>query len=133
MNFRKYTNVLLVFFLLVSNLGMSFNVHYCENEIASVSVNTATTSHEMEKDCCGVVEKKSKCCHNKIIKSNEKIDQITAKSFSIDSNYNLVCNEWKPLMFPNAFNFQQKATTSYYCDANAPPFYLLYSQYTFYG
>ena len=131
MNFRKYTNVLLVFFLLVSNLGMSFNVHYCDNEIASVSINTATPSHEIEKDCCGVVEKKSKCCHNKIIKSNEKFDQITAKSFSID--YNLVYNEWKSLVFPDAFNFQQKVTSSYYCDANAPPLYLLYSQYTFYS
>ena len=133
MNFRKYTNVLLVFFLLVSNFGMSFNVHYCEDEIASVSINTPTASHEIEKDCCGVVEKKSKCCKNKIIKSTEKFDQITAKSLSIDSNYNLVGNEWKLLVFPDAFNFQQKVTTSYYCDANAPPLYLLYSQYTVYG
>lgn len=133
MNFRKYTNVLLVFFLLVYNLGMSFNVHYCDDEIASVSINTAITSHEVEKDCCGVVEIKSKCCKNKIIKSNEKFDQITVKSVALDSNYFLVCNEWKPLVFSNAFNFQQKESPFYYCDANAPPFFLLYSQYTFYG
>jgi len=131
MNFKKYTNVLLVFFLLVSNLGMSFNVHYCEDEIASVSINTATNSHEVEKDCCGIIEKKSKCCKNKIIKSNEKFDQITTKSFSVD--YNIVNNEWKPLVFANAFNFQQKASISYYCNANSPPLYLLYSQYSFYG
>jgi len=131
MNFKKYTNVLLVFFLLVSNLGMSFNVHYCEDEIASVSINTATNSHEVEKDCCGIIEKKSKCCKNKIIKSNEKFDQITTKSFSVD--YNIVNNEWKPLVFKNAFNFQQKASISYYCNANSPPLYLLYSQYSVYG
>lgn len=131
MNFKKYTNVLLVFFLLVSNLGMSFNVHYCEDEIASVSINTATNSHEVEKDCCGIIEKKSKCCKNKIIKSNEKFDQITTKSFSVD--YNIVNNEWKPLVFTNAFNFQQKASISYYCNANSPPLYLLYSQYSVYG
>ncbi len=131
MNFKKYTNVLLVFFLLVSNLGMSFNVHYCEDEIASVSINTATNSHEVEKDCCGIIEKKSKCCKNKIIKSNEKFDQITTKSFSVD--YNIVNNDWKPLVFTNAFNFQQKASISYYCNANSPPLYLLYSQYSFYG
>ena len=131
MNFKKYTNVLLVFFLLVSNLGMSFNVHYCEDEIASVSINTATNSHEVEKDCCGIIEKKSKCCKNKIIKSNEKFDQITTKSFSVD--YNIVNNEWKPLVSANAFNFQQKASISYYCNAKSPPLYLLYSQYSFYG
>ncbi len=133
MNFRKYANVLLVFSLLISNLGVSFSVHYCDDEIVSVSVNSETTYHEVEKDCCGVIEVKSKCCKNKIIKSNEKFDQITVKSVSLDSNYFLVFNEWKPLVFSNAFSFQQKESPSYYCDANAPPFFLLYSQYTFYG
>jgi hypothetical protein len=131
MNFKKCINILLVFFLLVSNLGMSFNVHYCEDEIASFSINSVTNSYEVEKDCCGIIEKKSKCCKNKIIKSNEKFDQIISKSFSLD--YDIVCNKWKPLVFPNAFNFQQKASISYYCIANSPPLYLLYSQYSFYG
>ncbi|MFZ4105590.1 HYC_CC_PP family protein [Flavobacterium sp.] len=133
MNFRKYANVLLVFFLLISNLGVSFIVHYCDDEIVSVSVNSETTYYEVEKDCCGVIEVKSKCCKNKTIKSNEKFDQITVKSIALNSNYFLVCNDWKPLEFPSAFNFLQKESSSYYCDANAPPFFLLYSQYTFYG
>ena len=133
MNFRKQISLFLAFFLLVSNLGLAFNVHYCDNEIASVSINTASNSQEIEKDCCGKVEKESKCCKNKIIRSNEKSDQITVKISSIDANYNLVFNEWKPNVFTSKIHFKKRDIPTYYCDANAPPLYLLYSQYTFYA
>ena len=133
MNFRKQTCLLLTIFLLVSNLGLAFNVHYCDDEIASISINTSSTSHEIEKDCCGKVERASKCCKNKIIKSNEKSDQITVKIISLDAQYNLVFNEWKPVVFAEKCNFKPREITTYYCDANAPPLYLLYSQYTFYA
>ena len=133
MNFKKHINALLALFLLVSNMGFSFNVHYCEDEIASITLNTATKSHEIEKDCCGVMEKKSKCCKNKIIKTNEKSVQQIVKSISLDRVFNLTLNEWKSVNFPIAFNLQQNNFISYYCDANAPPLYLLYSQYTFYS
>ena len=69
MNFRKHIGLFLTFFLLVSTLGLAFNVHYCDNEIASVSINTASNSQEIEKNCCGKIEKMSKCCKNKIIKT----------------------------------------------------------------
>ena len=133
MNFRKHIGLFLTFFLLVSTLGLAFNVHYCDNEIASVSINTASNSQEIEKNCCGKIEKKSKCCKNKIIKSNEKSDQITVKISSLDVNSILFFSEWKPVIFRDVFNFKPREITTYYCDANAPPLYLLYSQYTFYS
>jgi hypothetical protein len=133
MNFRKQISVLLTIFLLISNLGFAFNVHYCDDEIASVSLNTAINSQDVEKDCCGKVERASKCCKNKIIKSNEKSDQITVKISSLGAHYNLVFNEWKPVVFAEKYNFKPREITTYYCDANAPPLYLLYSQYTFYA
>ncbi len=37
MTFKKYTSVLLAFYLLVSTTGLAFNVHHCGDEIASVS------------------------------------------------------------------------------------------------
>ena len=64
MNIKRCTSLFLAFLLLVSNVGMAFNVHYCDDEIASVSLNTATNSQEIEKDCCGKVERASKCCKN---------------------------------------------------------------------
>lgn len=133
MNFRKQISLFLAFFLLVSNLGLAFNVHYCDNEIASVSINTSSNAQEIEKGCCGKVEKESKCCKNKIIKSNEKSDQIVVKIFSVDANYDVVCNIWKPSFITNKIHYKKRAIPAYYCDVNAPPLYLLYSQYTFYA
>ncbi len=133
MNFRKHISLFLALFLLVSNLGLAFNVHYCDNEIASVSINTASNSQEIEKNCCGKIEKKSKCCKNKIIKSNEKFDQITVKISSLDVNSILFFSEWKLVVFRDIFNFKPREITTHNCDANTPPLYLLYSQYTFYS
>lgn len=132
MNFRKQISLFLAFFLLVSNLGLAFNVHYCDNEIASVSINS--NSKEIEKDCCGKVERESKCCKNKIIKSVEKSDQITSKVVSFDFNCNLVFNKCNPLVFFNV-KYLDKTDNSlvYYSEANPPPLYLLYSQYIFYA
>ena len=133
MIFKKQISIILAVFLLVSNLGLAFNVHYCADKIASVSVSTISNSQEIEKDWCGKVVIESKCCKNKIIKSTEKPDQITVKISSLDAQYNLVFNEWQPVVFLEKSNFQPRDFATYYCDANAPPLYLLYSQYTFYA
>jgi hypothetical protein len=133
MLFRKHISILLVFFLLVSNLGLALNIHYCEDEIASVSLNTTSNYFENEKNCCGIVEKDSKCCKNKIVKTLEKTDQVVVKSFTFSPNYymqeaynSINCNAFKT-------NFKKSSLMLFYCDANAPPFYLLYNQFTFYA
>ena len=133
MKFNKITSIFLTLFLLVSNLGLAITVHYCDNQIASVTLSTASNKQNIEKDCCEKVEKESKCCKNKIIKSTQKLDQITVKIISVDANYNLVFNEWKSVVFANKNNFKTREITTYCWDANAPPLYLLYSQYTFYA
>ena len=133
MYFRKHISILLTFFLLVSNLGLAFNVHYCDDEIASITLNTATSSQEAEDECCGIVEKDSKCCNDKIIKAESKSDQIIVKSFSVDAHVLPATYEWKPLVFVPKTALAQSSNLAYYCDANALPLYLLYSQYTFYS
>lgn len=133
MQIKKQISLLLAFFLLVSNVGLAFNVHYCENTIASVTLNLSSNPHEVEKDCCGVVEKASKCCHNKIIKSNDKSDQVLVKTISLASDSIFVMNDWIPIVFNSPIHFKKAVIISYGCDANAPPLYLLYSQYTFYA
>jgi len=37
MNFRKHISIVLASLVLLANLGLSFAVHYCKDEIASVS------------------------------------------------------------------------------------------------
>lgn len=133
MIFRKHISILLTFFLLVSNLGLAFNVHYCDNKIASITINSAPASAKKVDECCGIVEKDSKCCKNKIIKAEIKADQIIVKSLSFDADFLPVTYDWKPRFFTPNFNFKKRDNDTYYCDAHAPPLYLLYSQYTIYA
>jgi hypothetical protein len=107
-------------------------VHYCGGKVASVTLHMLTAKGS-EKNCCGEIEKESKCCKNKIIKSEIKSDQIIIKSLSFDSSYVPVFYDWKPILFASNFNFKTREVVTYYCDAHAPPLYLLYSQYTFYA
>jgi hypothetical protein len=44
MNFKKQISIFLAILLLVSNVGLAFNVHYCGGEIASVSLNSTLPS-----------------------------------------------------------------------------------------
>ena len=133
MIFKKYISVLLTVFLLVSNLGLAFNVHYCDDEIASITINSAPVSSEKVDECCGIVEKDSKCCNDKIIKAEIKADQIIVKTVSFDADFLPVTYDWKPQIFTPNYNFKKRDNVTYYCDAHAPPLYLLYSQYTFYS
>ena len=133
MIFKKHISILLTIFLLVSNLGLAFNVHYCDDKIASVTINRAPACEEVVDDCCGIVEKSSKCCNDKIIKAEIKSDQILVKTLSFDAVFILVNNYWKPEFFTSNYNYKQRDSITYYCDAHAPPLYLLYSQYTFYA
>ena len=41
--------------------------------------------------------------------------------------------EWNPIYFTECSIFKSNKITSYFCDANAPPLFKLYSQYVFYA
>jgi len=129
---RKHISILLTFFLLVSNLGLAFNVHYCDGKIESVSLSTAPATIKSVDECCGIIEKESQCCNDKVIKSDVKSDQIIVKTLSFDAEFIPVTDFWKPQVSTFNSNFQKRDNITYYCDANAPPFYLLYRQLTFY-
>jgi len=133
MNFKKQISIFITFFLLVSNLGLTFNVHYCANKIESITLSTVTATQNSIDSCCGVIEKDSNCCKDKIIKSEVKSDQIIVKTVTIASEFIPIYIDWKPLFFLTNFNFKTADNFTYHCDAHAPPLYLLYSQYTLYA
>ena len=133
MIFKKHISIILTIFLLVSNLGLAFNVHYCDDEIESITLSAAPTTQEDVDECCGIVEKNSQCCNDKVIKAEIISDQIIVKTVSFDAEFISVIDYWKPRFFNSNYNFKQRDTTSYYCNANAPPLYLMYSQFTFYA
>jgi hypothetical protein len=134
MIFKKCINLLLVFLLLVSNVGVAFNVHYCGNQPASISLKTTFENKNLEKNCCGVAEKKSHCCKNKVVHFQKKKDNATLKAFSFQSPYVfLIPKNQVEHFLSGSENFKTTVLTSYYCDANAPPLFQLYSQYIFYA
>ena len=133
MNFRKQICSLLAVLLLVSNVGFAFNVHYCGDEIASVSLKSAFSSSNTEKNCCGIVEKKSHCCKDKVFHFQKKSESSTFNVFTFNSDILIINNDWNPIATTSTPNFKRNSITAYSCDANAPPFFKLYSQYIFYA
>lgn len=133
MNFKKNICSLLAVLLLVSNIGFAFNVHYCGNEIAFVSLKSAFSSNNTEKNCCGIVEKKSHCCKDKVFRFQKKSETSTLNVFTFNSDILFLNQDWKPFLITSTPNFKRNSITSYFCDANAPPFFKLFSQYIFYA
>ncbi len=139
MKISKCTSLLLACLILVSNIGLAFNVHYCGGKIAAVtSVYGVTNAIDVEsvpvkKSCCGATENEDKsCCDNKIIKVKEKSDGfIKTFSFHIDLPFTL--QNWKSIAFEPISENISPQTAMYYCDAHAPPLYRLYSQLLFYA
>ncbi len=133
MNFRKYIFILLALILLVSNIGFAFNVHYCGDQISSISFKTSVSSNEIEKNCCGEIEKKSNCCDNKVLHFQKKSETSLSHFFFQMSNLEISKNDWKPNFILPITNFKINSIPTYFCDANAPPCFKLYSQYIFYA
>jgi len=133
MNFKKQVSIFLAILLLVSNVGLAFNVHYCGDEIASVSLNSTLSSLKSEKGCCETkASKKDSCCKDKKIVVQKKTDNGIVKSFSFQFDYAFVVPEYSPIVFIAVPSFKNNLNLSYYCDANAPPLFKLYNQYLLY-
>ena len=128
---KNHLCLLLAFFVLVSNVGFAINVHYCDDQIASVSFNTAVSS-SIDEDCCGVIEEVSHCCKDKVVVIQKKSDQAVVKSFSREWQDLIFQAEWIPVAIIKEQSFENKKAVAYYFDSHPPPLYQLYSQYLFY-
>lgn len=135
MQFRKSTSILLAIFILFSNLGLAFNVHYCEDKIAVISLSTIASEPCIEdvKSCCAVQSSHEECCSNKVIKVEKKNDDFWSKSINLDFQQIYLLDERLFLEKRNLGFFSKKEVPSFYCDSNAPPFYKLYCQLVLYA
>lgn len=131
MRFQKPIVHLLAFLLLFSNLGLALNVHYCDDQIASVSLNPAQPS-QVEETCCGPIEKASHCCKDRVVVLEKKSDQALFKSFSFEFHSAFLFPVFEPIYSGLKFVDAPKTNAAYYCDSHAPPLFKLYSQYIFY-
>lgn len=141
MKFKKHISFFLAFFLLLSNVGFAIDVHYCCGEIASVKPviwETIEYQNTVEESCCppkasSNLEKNDSCCKDKVVHFQKKSENVIIKSISFQPDFNFLFEEWNPIVFSEITNFENSLTTSYYCDANAPPLFKLYHQYIFYA
>lgn len=141
MSFKKSTSLILAFFLLVSNMGMAFNVHFCSGKISSISLNYKTDEScailekkaPVKKCCAEKAKENKKCCSDKKIEQKKKSEQVVVKTFSFNAELPFIVNDWNPMVFENLPTSIKQTTIEYCCDANAPPLFKLYSQYIFYA
>jgi len=138
---NKHISILLAMLILVSNVGLAFNVHYCEGKIASVSFNYKAEEPcvekkiEVEKACCAKSNTHDDCCSNsKVDIKKTTSDNIIVKNFQLDLGVFTFVDAWKPSHFiaQNGVVVSNE-NPSFYCDSHAPPLYKLYSQYIFYA
>ena len=135
MNFRKHISIVLASLVLLANLGLSFAVHYCKDEIASVSFQYQEDEPCVEdgESCCAKEDSHDSCCSNKLIKVEKKTDDILVKTLQLDLEQAVFVADWKP----NFVTFESENIVSnevaYYCDSHAPPLYKLYCQLVFYA
>src|SRR5690606_29238929 len=122
------------------NIGLAFNVHYCEGEIASVSsVYNVNEVCEMlpaavEKACCAEAKKDHEsCCDDKTVDLQDKSDDKIVKTFSFSDIAILPIIDCDPVHISEEVPVLQESSSTYYCDAHAPPLFKLYSQYIFYA
>ncbi|KGO88915.1 HYC_CC_PP family protein [Flavobacterium suncheonense] len=140
MKINKHISFVLALLILVSNVGLAFNVHYCEGELAGVSLDykkyepCVEEKAEAEKSCCATSNEHDSCCSNDKIDLKKSIsDEIIVKSFQLDLAAFTVADVWEPINFEAVEEAAVKSDTpSFYCDSNAPPLYKLYCQYVFY-
>lgn len=137
MKFKTHISFLLAFFLLVSNVGFAFDVHYCGDKVASIQPaywKSGEAPNSVEKGCCEKkVAKKDSCCKNKVVHFQKKSDNLISKAFSLNADFTFLIEEWNPIVFSTRPNFKSFENTSFYCDVHAPPLFKLYNQYIFYA
>ncbi len=138
MYFKKLTTFFLALLILCSNVGLAFNVHYCGGEIASIKSVYSTDEFAIknvptQKSCCAEKAKEDEsCCKDKVIKLKAKSD-VVVKTFTFSIVAPFVFPSDNVVIFPPINVLDKLPTTEYYCDANAPPLFKLYSQFLLYA
>ncbi|WP_396177841.1 HYC_CC_PP family protein [Flavobacterium micromati] len=133
MKIKKSISFFLAFLLLISNIGLAFNVHYCGDKLASITINPVISNKQLE-DCCLKNEtKKEDCCKDKVVNFQKKSDNTILKVFATNFPFHFLINEKQNFVFSSLQNYILFQSTSYFCDSNAPPFFKLCNQYIFYA
>lgn len=136
---KLHIHILLAFLILVSNTGLSFNVHYCKGKVSSVSLAykadmpCGKAKETKKKSCCASKVKGKSCCKNNIVKLQDQNDNVLVKSLQLNLGEFVAINQWKPLVYLLKPEILQPHKLAFYCGLHPPPLFKLYCSYIFYA
>ena len=130
---NKITGFILSFFILISNLGLAVNIHYCHDKVASVSLDYSTPSGDDSNCCCIKKDLKKKCCSETSIKAEKKSDNFVVKSLSLDLGQFVPTQQFDFNFQNQIISINNKKLIENYSESNSPPLYKLYCQLVFYA
>lgn len=134
MKFKTCTSFLLAVLILVSNIGLVLNVHFCGGQIAAVTIKSSIENpNKATSSCCDATEKDTNCCHNKTLKFQKKSDFASIKSFAFKTTYYIAPTLCAINFYETQVGYHTVQQTSFYCNSNAPPLWKLHHQFIFYG
>ncbi len=133
MKFKQPILFLFTFFIFFSNVELALNIHYCGNEIAVISVQTPHSSSSSEENCCGLIEKKSHCCHNKVVTIQKKADPGIVKSKILITKSVFQSKYEVPIIVANPIAIKSQLKSTIFSFKTGPPLYKLYHQFVFYS
>lgn len=150
MKLNRHISILLAVLILASNVGLAFNVHYCGNEVSSVSLaykaeepcndhhKKAPHKHGHDtnaKACCSAIgDDHEACCKNDLVKLEDKSDgKVIVKSLQLDLSPFCEAADWKPAQFYILAPVATIEDPSFYCESHAPPLFKLYCRYILYA
>jgi hypothetical protein len=136
MQCRKKISLFLASLILLANLGLTLSLHYCHDEIASISFQLQNedpcVSHDQDS-CCAQVKSHNSCCSNKVIKVSEKADTIEFKTPQFSFEGWVVTTISSPILVHSCNESTTDSFLNFYCEANPPPLYKLHCQFVFYA
>lgn len=147
MTLRRHISILLAVLILGSNIGLAFNVHYCGDDLAAVSLayNLEEPSNDHhkkdhrhegeEKACCSIkAGEHESCCKNDLVKLEDNGEsKVIVKSLQLELGTLCTLTTWNPAHSFTANQILIKENPSFYCESNAPPLFKLYCRYILYA
>lgn len=135
MKFRLLA-ILLSFYLLFTQLGYGYVLHFCHNELSQVKSIYDTTKDSCcgETDTCCVIPDENdtdKCCDDVIVSSDVDDNLLPHFDFQCQAFILHKNNLFDFLKFENKIDKPVYFLNNH--PAHAPPLYVLYSQFVIYG
>ena len=135
MLFRKHINILLATLILLANLSLSFSIHYCNDEIASISFQYQNEEPCIDEQtaCCVKQYTHDTCCSNKQTQVESITGDVLIKTFNFNVQLAILSAIWNLNFILNTSESVTSTTSFYYFDSHAPPLYKLYCQVVLYA